>query len=356
MALAPFLLIALLIIASILGIVFVIGLILLIVGIVSKCNRKNDGKKSPVVLIITGIVMMVPSVLCVTLIAVYVVKTDLNKAHWEREATTIVELWQHTNVTEEKAAGQALEALLKAADAGDKEAFVGSFAEPVREDPEFEREVKLFFDEYSEFPGALAELEFDGGVSSGSAEHDRGITTRTAHAHYDIKLGDESYYIKVSYCFENDEHPEQIGVTGFEVMNLGGYVDYHLTMEGRELEHDDYVACNYCTPDEVSARRISGHARRWKASDVELLTLSEMKDVLNSCDYLEDLEAAKRVGLIGDPNSEYHIVASTAVNYYYEIAPEDGEARFVDIVVSAEGKLLDAWVCSEEKSAIEKIK
>ena len=140
MALATALVLILLIIASILGIVFLIGLILLIIGIVRKSKKKNEGKKSPVVLIVIGAVLMIPSIACVITIAVYLVKSDLNRTKWEKEADSIVELWQHVSITDEKAAPQALNALLTAADDGDKEAFMKCFAESVREDDEFEDE------------------------------------------------------------------------------------------------------------------------------------------------------------------------------------------------------------------------
>ena len=353
MALATALVLILLIIASILGIVFLIGLILLIIGIVRKSNKKNEGKKSPVVLIVTGAVLMVPSIICVVLIAVSLVKSDINRAHWENEADSIVELWQHTSVTDEKAAPQALNALLTAADDGDKEAFMKCFAESVREDDEFEDMVDQFFEEYEEFPDELADLEFDGGVSGGTAEHNRGVSTRVSSAYYDINLGSDSYYIRMRFCFENDKDPDEIGVTLFEVTNLGGNVDYNLTMDGREIDHDDIVACHYCTPDEVSARRIGGHARRWTDTDLELISVDEMRDLLEDCDTIRE---AWNSGLIGTANSEYQIPQSTAEYYYYEVEPEDGEERYVKITVSSDGRILDAWLCSEDKHSIEKIK
>ena len=151
MALASVLVLILLITALVMGAVFLLGLILLIIGIVRRKNKKNEGKKSPVVLIITGSVLMVPSIICVVLIAVSLVMSDINRAHWEKEADSIVELWQNTHVTDEKAAPQALNALLTAADNGDKEAFIKCFAKTVREDDEFEDMVDQFFEEYEEF-------------------------------------------------------------------------------------------------------------------------------------------------------------------------------------------------------------
>ena len=372
MALAPFLVLTLLIIASIIAGVFLIGLILLIIGASIKGKKKYEGKKSPIVMMVVGVCIMLPAAILFAVVAAHALKDDFTRAKWERDGGSVVELWQETHVTDEVAAPQALKALLFAADKGDKDAFVINFAKNVREDPEFDKMVDQFFKEYKEFPVKLDELEFDGGVAGGNATHDRGVTTRWSSAYYNINLGDDSYYIGMRFCFENDKDPDEIGVTWFEVTNLGGYVDYNLTMDGREIEHDDAVACYYCTPDEVSARRIAGHAMRWTESSVgpgsdlgmRLLSVDEMKDLLNS---VKTLDEAIATGSIGQPNSEYHMSASTSVYYYYEIesesegetgaglVPETDKRRYVKICVSRDGEIIDAWVCSEDRGSIIKI-
>jgi len=351
MALATALVLILIIVAAVLGIVFLIGLTLLIIGIVRKCKAKNKGKKSPVALIVTGSVLMVPSIIIVGIIVYNLVSSDMNRAKWEREADSVVELWQNTNVTDDKAAKQALASLLTHADMGDKEAFAKNFAKPLRDDPEFNEKIDRFFAEY---PGGLAGLDFKSSGGGGGGSSNRGVRERHSIYGYDINLGDESYYLELAFCYVNDTDPDQIGVTRFEVYNLGGYVDYNLMQDGHVISHgdDDYLVCNICTPDEVSARRIGGHAYRWTESEVEPVTADEMEQILKNCTTLDD---AISTGKIGQPNSEYHTPNSNGTDYIYELKPEDGEARYAKIVVSSDGRLLDSWLNSEDKRTIRKL-
>ncbi|SCW26698.1 protein of unknown function [Ruminococcaceae bacterium YRB3002] len=351
MALATVLVLIMLIIAAIMGIVFLIGLVLLIAGIVHKSRERNKGKKSPVVMIVTGAIMMVPSLLCVILLAIGIIGSERERRYWEQEADSVAELWKHVSVTDEKAADQALDALLQSADEGDKEAFAKNFADTLREDPEFDGMVDEFFREY---PGGLADLKFKNDGMAGGGASNRGHTERHATTNYDTAFWGESYYIRLSFVYKNDDHPEEIGVTGFQVMNLGGYAEYHYDENGYENYHgdDDYLVCCIRTPDEVSARRVGGHAWRWRESDVEPLSLEDMKALLEDSFYLQD---AINTGRIGQPNIEYHISNSTGIDYYYEITPDMTGSRYINISTSSDDRIIDAWLCTDEKRSVENI-
>jgi len=351
MALATALFLVAIIIAVILGIVFLIGLTLLIIGIVRKCKPKNEGKKSPLALIITGAVLMLPSLIILIVIAVNVISSEINRAHVESRADNVVEVWQNTHVTDDKGAEQALSYLLTYADKGDKDLFRKNFAKSIQEDPDFNRKMEAFFKEY---PGGLAGLEFKNSGSSGGGSANRGVRESHSNYSFNVNLGDESYYLKLSFCYENDTDPDGIGVMGFEVYNLGGYVDYYLTSNGSVIDHggNDYLVCNICTPGEVSARRIGGKAYRWTESSTEPITADEMEQLLAQCVTLDDAIAT---GKIGQPNGEYHLPNSNGTDYYYELKPEDGEARYVKIIVSSDGRLLDAWLNSPDRNTIRKL-
>lgn len=344
MALVPFILLALLIIAGILGLIFIVGSILLTIGIVRK-GKQNKSKILPVVLIILGVIFMRPVVVCIVWFATGDIKNKYYKSRYEKETGSVVELWRHTNVTEEKGSEQALKALLSTADSGNKELFKSNFSEEIQNDPEFNKKLDAFFDEY---PGGLSTLEFDEGGGAGGGSSNRGRRDRNYSCSYDINLGDESYYLELSFCYVNDDHPEQIGVTEFKVMNLEGYVDYYINQDGYEMSRtkDDYLVCDICTPNEVSARRVGGHAYRWNESGANLVSADEMSEILDDSKYLKD---AIDTGRIGSPNIKHTSSATSSIDYFYEILPEDGEKRYVKIVTSEDGRIIDATKQSEDK-------
>lgn len=350
MALVPFLLLAMLIIAGILGLIFIVGSILLTIGLVRK-GKPNKSKMLPVVLIILGVIFMLPVVVCIVWFATGDIKNKYYKSRYEKETGSVVELWKHTNVTEEKGSEQALKALLSTADSGNKELFKSNFSEEIQNDPEFNKKLDAFFDEY---PGGLSVLEFDEGGGAGGGSSNRGRRERNYSCDYDINLGDESYYLELSFCYVNDDHPEQIGVTEFKVMNLEGYVDYYINQDGYERSHtkEDYLVCDICTPDEVSARRVGGHAYRWNESDANLVSADEMGKILGDSKYLKD---AIDTGKIGAPNITHTSSVTSSITYFYEILPEDGEQRYVEITTTEDGEIIDAYKESEDKYNLGKI-
>ena len=350
MALGLTLTLILLILVVILLVVFFTGLALLIVGIVLKKRPKNKGRKSPVVMMIIGSVLMVPALVCTVWISVNLIRTDINRSYWDKNATSVVELWQNTNVTEDKAAEQAVKALLEAADKGDREAFAANFAKTVREEEGFDEKLDLFFKDY---PGEMSSLRFkDSGVNR-SGSSNRGVREEYGYTTYDAVTRDDSYYLKLDFCYENDKDPDKIGVTEFHVMNLGGYVDYHYDLNGYPIAHNEKsLLCVITSLGEVSARRIGGLPCRWKDTDLPLISKDEMKELLSSCKYLHEARAS---GLIGDANVEYRMSASTSADYIYEVKPENGENRYVRISVSSDDRIIDAHLSSDEKFAMETI-
>ena len=92
MALAPFLVLTLLIIASIIAGVFLIGLILLIIGASIKGKKKYEGKKSPIVMMVVGVCIMLPAAILFAVVAALAFKGDFTRAKWERDGGSVVEL------------------------------------------------------------------------------------------------------------------------------------------------------------------------------------------------------------------------------------------------------------------------
>lgn len=358
MAFAPIIVLILIIIEVILALTFAAGVALLVTGLCTRGrkakraenaddNGKGKGKvkKAPIVMIIVGCLLMVPAVAIFVPLFVYTTKTDIERAMW-KDADNVADLWKHVTYTDETAAPVAIAMLLEDADAGDRQAFAENFAESVRADKDFEEKLDKFFAEY---PGGLKNLNYKGGVSSSDGDSNRGVVEKHATAYYDVVVGDESYYLNVSYCYWNDAHPEGVGITRFQIMNLGGYVEYNYYGTGYRRGYDEgaYLICNMATPEEVSARRVAGEAIPWAESDVAPISEYEMEKILRASDTIRDAQAT---GKLGTPNAQITDSLSSAVEYYYELLPQPGGPRFAQITTDDEGKILYAYIRSDEKS------
>ena len=330
----------------ILGVLFISGMILLIAGVRKNRKPENKGKKSPKVMIAFGIILIIPAVMALSIGVFVKTFSFVSDNTWKARYDSVAEMWKNKHVNEKKACEQAFEELLKAADEGDKEAFSKCFSDTIRKEPDFQERVDNFFKSY---PGELKDLEYDDGGADSSASLNHGHNVKLASNRYDAIKGSESYYISLRCCFENTDNPEEIGVTQFIVMNLGGYADYCYDSFGyiKHPEEDEYLLCYMKSPEEVPARRIGGTAYPWTASEKEPVTKEEMKKLLVNNEYFCD---AKSSGNLGEPNVTYSIVSSNGDNYIYELASENGKPLYVDITVNYEDRIVDAITRGQEKS------
>lgn len=330
----------------VLGALFAAGLVLLIVGIVKKKKPDSKGKKSPAVMIVFGILLIVPAVIVLSLVLFFKTGSVIKENTWKSKYDSVAEMWKDRRVNEDKACEQAFDELTKAADAGDKEAFSKQFSETVRQRPDFQEKLDAFFESY---PGNLAGLEYDDHLADSSQSLHHGHNVKTANNSLDAHTGRESYYISLECCYENTDNPEEVGVTEFHVFNLEGWADYGYDSFGNvEFPDDDeYLLCYIRTSEDITARCIKSKAYPWTPSDKEPITKDKMKELLVNNDYFDD---AKREGDLGEPNVTYHITASTADMYIYELASENGKPLYVNITVNAEGRIVDAITYGELQS------
>lgn len=128
----------------IVGVLFIGGLILLIMGIVKKRKQENKGKKSPFVMIVLGILLIVPAVLVLSIMLFFKTGSVIKDKTWKTKYDSVSEMWKNRRVNENKACEQAFDELTQAADAGDKEAFSKCFSETVRQKADFQEKLDVF--------------------------------------------------------------------------------------------------------------------------------------------------------------------------------------------------------------------
>ena len=325
------------VIAIILGIIFIIGLVQLIIGLVKK--KKNPESAGKILILCGGIMVAVPAV--ITLAFVVFLFGRIFDTPFGRNQS-IPEQWQHSRVTDNKAADEAITELLASSDDFDKERFMNCFAMEQRKDPNF---VKYIDDYFSAYPIGLSECELDGGLVQSSSSYNYGHNVQTGFADYTCTIDDDYYFITLDFCFDNTDEPDKVGVTSFSVRNLEAEAVWRA--ETIVFDEDDYtprVECSIISDSEVNARLIDGSGFVWTETENEKLSADEMKKLLEKVVNLDD---ALFVNTVGQPNAEYKYYNATGSDYYYELQPENGEPRYAHIVTSTQyGRIINGYLCT----------
>lgn len=293
---------------------FFLGLILLIVGIVRKRKPQYAGKKSPTVCIVSGTICLLPLIGAAIYLAWY---------YGEGSYAHVTDGWRSGRyIAEDRAKEEAIEGLLTAADAGDRDYFEKMFTPKLRERSDFQRLVDAFFESY---PNGLSLCE--------RSEHwGNGIN----NALFTCFLDGEWYSMKLELCYGRRYTPDDVGVTFFCIENLEAYaID-------RDYGEDDFLLCEIVDESEVTARLIYGRGSLFTPTPDRSITVEEMKSYLEQYDDLDDLTAR-----IGEPNVDNESKYSNDRHCYYELVPEDGEPRYAYINVKYDGKFYYSYICSD---------
>lgn len=340
MAFASMIFVFLAIVLIILGILFIAGLIFLIVGIVNKRKPKNKGRKYPVVLIVIGALLLVLPVGTAASIATAGVTSSISKNIKRMGYENITDKWRNEWTTDNGAAYDAIHELLPAADSGDRERFAKVFTPNIQNSPKFEECLDSFFKSY---PEGLSECDLDGGSVSSSGSYDYGHNVQTGSTYYTCVMDGEWYRIRMRFCYENTDSPDDVGVTFFSVENLGA--------DALDTDYGDIpLVCSIKSEQEVSARLINDMAFLFEPTPGRVITEEEFRQYLTECESL--LELSRK---IGDPNVTIKYDNCTGYENYYELAPENGEPRYAYLCTnSPTGRFLYGYICSDTEAFYDK--
>ncbi len=336
MALVSLILVNIVIILIVLGALMFIGTIFLIIGIVSRRKPKNKGKNAPTVCIAIGAAMMFLPVSTAVVLTINTAVSAISEGAQRITYDSITDEWRNGYITDNKAAKQAIKALLDSADEGDHETFKKLFTPNIYNSSSFQTALDEFFGNY---PTGLSECELDGGQVASSGSFNYGHNVQTGNTYYTCMLDGEWYYIGLRFCYENTDSPEDVGVTFFCIENLEANA---LDENYSEYTH---LICNIKDESEVTARLIDGRGYIFKPTPDRHITVDEMRELLSQYDDLDDIE-----DLIGSPNVYKKYPNHTGYNHYYELMPENGEPRYVELVTSLGGEIWNAYLCSDTKT------
>lgn len=317
----------------ILGILFIAGLILLIVGIVNKRKPKNKGKKYPVVLIVIGALLLILPVGSAVGLIVSVTTSAVSTGIKRMDYENVTDKWRNEWTTDNSAAADAIDELLSCADSGDRERFAKTFTPNIQQSEGFEECLDDFFAAY---PVGISQCELDGGNVGSSGSYNYGHNVQTGSTSYTCVLDGEWYRIGLAFCYENTDSPDDVGVTFFSIENLGA--------NAMDIDYDIPLVCNIKSG--VSARLIDNMAFLFEPTPDRVITVEEMTGYLAKYD---DLYALSQE--IGKPNVTMKYDNCTGYENYYELAPENGEPRYAYLCTnSPTGRLLYGYICSDTET------
>ena len=258
----------------------------------------------------------------------------LRKQAAEDKYSNPTDRWRNETVFEFETS-DAINWLLGAADLGDRSGFAELFAPVIVNNEKFSAQLDSFFERY---PVGLSECELDGGFTNGGGDYYHGDVEEHQSARYTCFLGDEWYYMDLSYCYQNTKAPDEVGITFFCIENL------EANALDREYSENDHLACRIADESEVTARLINNRGFVFEPTPERSITLEQMREYLEKCDSLSDV-----IEMIGEPNAAKKIYNATGNDYYYELTSDNDSPLYAHIVThSPYGRMLYGYICSDK--------
>lgn len=340
MAFASMMIVFIIFVIAIFGILLFAGLMMIIAGIITRAKPKNAGRKYPTVLIVIGAITFLIPAVTASVIVIGGIGSQISTIIKRQSYTGVTDQWRNEWVTDSEAADGAIKELLESAEAGDREQFKKTFTPNIQNSQGFETAINDFFNAY---PKGLGSCELKGSGVSSSGSYNYGNNVQTGNASYTCFINEEWYSIRMSFCYENTNNPDDVGVNFFSIENLEAYAldeDY----EGKNL------ICSIKSEDEVTARLVDNRGFIFEPYPERVITEAQMKEYLAKYDDLYHLEQE-----IGKPNISIKYDNCTGYDHYYELVPENGKPRYAYICTnSPSGKFLYGYVCSDTNSYYDK--
>lgn len=307
------------IVVFILSVMALIGIVCLIAGLVKRKNSIKQGKKASYGLMKAGIFFLGVPVMLVRFLVLSTIGSTL-KTHLLRLGhKNVVDKWKNERViSEENASREAIEELLEAADHNDRSAIIALFPENLQKDFDLGRQVDHFLEEYSgKFSGL--ELEYKGGGGQRSTHY--GHVVYELSCDYEVVKDGERYYIEIYACYQNTDHPEEVGITYFSMDSERGEVFYDEIRDHPWDWEEYYISARFDVGEDYETRRVGGYP--WKFTPIDrTITKEQIISAYNNAHNLNDL-----IEKLGEPNG----IKRDLGRVLYEIESENDEPRYAEM-------------------------
>lgn len=290
---------------------FVVGVVLFIIGLVTRyrAKKKQQEKKYPKVLIGISLPILILPVLAVGFfVGSRVVNAVQNLIKYQSEDTIF---------------NEKVDAFFAEADAGDAEAIYDLFAESEKkENPLLREQIDALLDEYPESPDTN---ERDGaGHSSGS--WDDGLEATTASDGFAITKDGVRYYCFMEYTYIDETDLDEVGIKYVMIRSEKVYFD-----EEFEFPEVDGIYIQLASDKSYETRRIGGYPEIFVSYD-RTITEEALRDFLAKSTNLSEFKEK-----FGEPNADdpnlvcvYQIKGNDGKRYYAKLYHDTDEDQILD--------------------------
>ncbi len=257
--------------------------------------------------------------------------------------------WRHSWLYNDNyAVEEAVNELVAAADAGDREALKKMFAPNIYNQDGFD---ELLDDFLKAYPGGFSSESVDlselYGASTGERQTDGGKNINTASNGAYIVLDGKYYSFYIRICYTNDFDPDEVGVTVFRIRSLSSAGEYSY------LNKDDTRPLMCDVSSNYDARLLNVGMNSWLyIFDPELdrvYTKEEIVGAAEKCreEYGGEVPLSALTDRLGKPNG-WDTTGSDPydIDRAYILEPEDGEQQYAVLRVR-DMKVTSIIVCRE---------
>ena len=323
-------------------ILFFLGLILLVRGLLKIPLAEYAGSSKPKVLIITGIVMICLPLAAIAGVSIWGISSSVNTIYSRAHYECIPDVWRNESVSQSQAEDNIIKALLKSADNGHREAFSKNFTPEMQRQNGFDKAVDDFFANY---PVGLSECELYDKTRPDTAAIVNEDDVKTDSLSFRCSLDDNWYFVIVEYCYRNDNAPDKVGVTRFRVMNLEAAAVYYENEDAKS--GDPYPVCDIKSSEEYTARLVGGRPYLWTLTDTPKISEHQLVRILERATRLDDPILLLN---IGEPNLIIKSTDSNEYGYFFQLTDESGEARYAYFQTDSQlGNILWVLLCTPYK-------
>jgi len=299
MALAYEFIAILFIILLLLGAVFTVGLILLIIGLITRWRARKKGLKKMYPKVLIGLalpLLILPAIAVVVPIVGILVDRGTHPTKY---------------MSEDALYEMQVTAFMKAAEAGDEEAMFELFTASQQADPELRGQIEALM---KAFPRPVDFVQ-DRLQTGSSSSWDDGKETTECSGWFYFVSGGENYYLNFDTTVTNDLHPEEVGIT-YVIL----WTEKTFCEKPKEFPEGDGVYVILENGLDYETRRIGGYPEIFVPYD-RVITEQEVWDFLAGS---RSLVAFREK--FGEPNVDEE-------NYkcVYEITRADGQIWYAEL-------------------------
>lgn len=223
----------------------------------------------------------------------------------------------------------AITDLFSALDRGDRHGVKALFSAYVREqDADLDDDIEKLFSVYQ---GPVDEVGWDG-LLAGSYSSHFGQRQSSVYAHFPVRCADTYYWCDLEIMYENSLNPLQIGVTHLSFCTADEMCIYFYAPTTGDDEVGLTVYADRTLDEEI--RCIDGSSYKYRRSE-KPLDVQEVRDFFKKPKLFPAFKAQ-----FGEPNAENFFT-------FYELQPENGEARYLEISYDELGRIYSACIVDQ---------